>query len=95
MYQNEDGIDKVIVYVSRCLSKTEQKYPAQKLKIFALKWAVTHQFHEYLYGNTFAEYMDNNLPTYVLTRTKLGATGHLWVTGLTNYKFAISLILEK
>ena len=42
------------------------------------------QFHEYLYGNHFVVYTDNNPLTYVLTNAKLDATGHHWVAGLTN-----------
>ena len=41
-----------------------------------LKWAVTEQFHKYLYGNTFDVYTDNNPLTYVLTTAKLDAMGH-------------------
>ena len=76
LYQNQDGIDMVIGYVSRAISKTEDKYLAHKLKCLALKWALTEQFYEYLYGNTFIVYMDNNLLTDILTSVKLDATGH-------------------
>ena len=51
--------------------------------------AITEQFHEYLYGNTFNVYTDNNPFTYVLTTAKLDAMGHLWTTGLANYNFHI------
>ena len=37
----------------------------------------------------FFIYADNNPLTYVLTRTKLDATGHWWVAGLANYSFAL------
>ena len=88
LYPNQDGVDCIIVYVSRSLSNTEHKYPAHKLEFLALKWAVTEQFHKYLYGNHFVLYTDNNPFTYVLTSAKLDATGHLWVDGLANYNFA-------
>ena len=48
---NEDGLDRVIVYASRTLSKSERKYLAYKLEFLALKWAVTDQLDEYLYGD--------------------------------------------
>ena len=54
-----------------------------------MKWAITDQFHEYLYGDTFDVYMDNNPLTYVLTTAKLDAMGHRWITGLANYNFHI------
>ena len=51
LYQmDEDGLDRVIVYTSRTLSKSERNYPAYKLEFLALEWAITVQFHEYLYG---------------------------------------------
>ena len=71
------------------LSRSEAKYPVHKLKFLCLKWAITDQFHEYLYGNTFHVYTDNNPLTYVLTIAKLDAMGHRWVAGLANYNFHI------
>ena len=75
LYQNQDGVDRVIRYASRSLSKTEHKYPAHKLEFLALKGAVIEQFHEYLHGNHFVMYKDNNPLTYMLTSAKLDARG--------------------
>ena len=67
-YQTEeDGTDHVIAYTSRTLSKSGRKYPADKLKFPALKWASTDRFLEYLYGGTFEVHTDNNPLTYILT----------------------------
>ena len=55
------------------------------MEFLCLKWAITDQFHEYLYGNTFNVYTDNNPLTYVLTSAKLDAMGHRWIAGLANY----------
>ena len=54
-----------------------------------MKWAITDQFYEYLYGNTFDVYTDNNPLTYFLTIATLDAMGHRWITGLANYNFHI------
>ena len=54
-----------------------------------MKWAITDQFHEYLYGNTFDAYTVNNPLTYVLSTAKLYAVGHWWIAGLANYNFHI------
>ena len=89
LYQVQDGVEKVISYASRSLMKSESKYPVHKLEFLCLKWAITEQFHEYLYGNTFDVYTDNNPLTFVLTTTKLDAMGHRWITGLANYNFRI------
>ena len=69
--------------------KVERNYPAHRLEFVALKWAVTTTFHDYLYANDFVVYTDNNPLTYVLTSTKLDATGHRWIAALSNYNFRI------
>ena len=82
--QDQDGQKRVIAYASRSLSKSERKYPVQKLEFLALKWDITDKFHKYLYGAEFQMFIDNNPLTYVLTTAKLDATGHRWVAALSN-----------
>ena len=77
LYQVQDGKKRVITYTSQSLSRSERNYPVHKLEFFALKWAITDTFHEYLSGLEFQVYTDNNLPTYVLTMAKLDATGQV------------------
>ena len=90
LHQNQDWIDRVIGYVSRVLSKTKHKYPVHKFEFLALKWAITEQFHEYLYGNTFVVYTDNNPLTYTLISVKFVTTGCCWVASLAKYNFSLS-----
>ena len=85
LYQIHEGLEKVISYASRTLTQSKTKYPVHKLEFLGLKWAITEQFHEYLYGNTFDVYTDINPLTYVLTTAKLDAMGHRWVASLANY----------
>ena len=89
LYQVQDGQKRVIAYASISLSRSERNYPVHKLEFLALKWAITDEFHEYLYGAEFQVYTDNNPLTYVLTTAKLDATGHRWVAALSNYTFSI------
>ena len=89
LYQEQDGVEKVISYASQSVSKSESKYPIHKLEVLCLKWSITDQFHECLYGNTFDIYTDNNPLTYVLSTEKLDAMGHRWIAGLANYNFHI------
>ena len=70
-------------------------YPTHKLNFLALKWAVTENLQEHLYGNTFAVYSDNNPLTYVLTTTKLDATGHQWIAKLAKFNFTTHYYLGK
>ena len=90
LYQTQEGgTDRVIAYGSRTLSKSEKNYPAYKLEFLALKWSVCDRFHEYLSGEIFEVFTDNNPLTYILTTAKLGAKGQRWVANLVNYTFSI------
>ena len=75
LYQTQEGKKRVIAYASRTLSHSEARNPAHKLEFLALKWALTDQFYEYLYGNSFEVYTDNNPLTYILTTDKLDRDG--------------------
>ena len=89
LYQVHEGVEKVISYASRSLIQSETKYPVHKLEFSCLKWAITEQFHEYLYGNTFHVYTDNNSLMYVLMTAKLDVMGTDGTTGLATYNFHI------
>ena len=52
LYQVQEGVEKVTSYASRSLAQSATKYATHKLQYLCLKWAITEQFHEYLYGNT-------------------------------------------
>ena len=96
LYQEQaDGKEKPISSASRNLNKAESNYPDHKLEFLALKWAVTKRFHEYLYGNDFTVYTDNNPLRYILTTAKLDATSHRWVAALAAYNFTLNYRPEK
>ena len=95
LYQIHEGLEKVISYASRSLTQSETKYPVHKLELLGIKQAITKQFHEYLYGNTFDIHTDNNPLTYVLTAAKLDAMGHRWVASLANYNFHLCYHFER
>ena len=95
LYKEQDGKDRVIAHVSRSLSKSECHYPAHKLEFLALKWAVTESFQEYLYGNTLSLYSNNDSLTYILTTTKVDATGHRWIAKLAKFNFMVHYHLGK
>ena len=89
LYQKQNGTMRVIHYASRGLKRSEKNYPAAKLEFLALKWAITEKLHDYLYGNTFTVVTDNNPLTYALSKAKLDATGHRWLSSLAPYDFNI------
>ena len=87
LYQTQEGKKRVIAYASRTLSQSKARYPAHKLEFLPLKWALTDQFYEYLYGNSFKVYTDNNPLTYVLTTAKLDACGQRGVSAIAPMNF--------
>ena len=89
LYQRKNNLLSVIAYGSRTLKPAEQRYPTHKREFLALKWAVTEQFHEYLYGAKCTVFSDNNPLTYVLSTAQLDATGHRWLANLAAYDLDI------
>uniref|UniRef100_A0A3B3SGH8 Gypsy retrotransposon integrase-like protein 1 n=1 Tax=Paramormyrops kingsleyae TaxID=1676925 RepID=A0A3B3SGH8_9TELE len=89
LYQEQEGVMRVIAYASRGLSKSESRYPAHKLEFLALKWAVTEKFADYLYGVSFTVVTDSNPLTYLLTTAKLDAASYRWLSALSTFKFQL------
>ena len=90
LYQKQNNEMKVISYASRTLSPAEKNYHLHsgKLDFLALKWAVTEKFRDYLYyAEHFTVYSNNNPLSYLMTSSKLNATGMRWVSELANFKF--------
>ena len=87
LYQIHEDLEKVISYARRSLTQSETKFPVHILEFLCLKWGITEEFHEYLYGNTFDVYIDNNPLTYVLMTAKLDAMEYRWAANLANYHF--------
>ena len=44
LYQEQNGIERVIAYASRGLCNSERNYPAHKIDFLFLKWAVSENF---------------------------------------------------
>ena len=88
--EQPSGDVRVVAYGSRTLRQAEEKYSTHKLEFLALYWAVTKQFHHYLYGApTFVVTTDHNPLTYVQTSAKLDAVGHRWMAELGTYNFTV------
>ena len=89
LYQEQEGIKRVIAYASRACTKAEQNYSAFKLEYLALKWAITDKFKDYLSGKHFIVLTDNNPLTHILTSAKLDATCQRWASQLGQFSFDI------
>ena len=70
-----DGQYHPVAYGSRALMPHEKNYHSTKLEFFALKWAVTELFKEYLPYPPFLVKTDNNPLTYIMMTPNLNATG--------------------
>lgn len=90
LYQEQEGHKRVIAYASRSVTQAESRYPAHKLEMLALKWAICDKFRDYLLGSKFMVETDNNPLTYLFTTAKLDACGHRWVSELSMFDFKIS-----
>ncbi|KAL1278784.1 hypothetical protein QQF64_025457 [Cirrhinus molitorella] len=89
--QEQGGKRRSIAYASRGLRRTErnmENYSSMKLECLALKWAVCDKFREYLLGNHFVVYTDNN-PLCHLQTSKLGALEQRWLSQLASFNFVI------
>ena len=94
LQKQDDGCYHSILFASRALTETEQRYHSNKQEFLALKWAVTEQFQEYLSlyrknRNEFVVRTDNNPLTYIFSSACLDATGHRWVANLADYNFSL------
>ena len=89
LYQQQEGVVKVIAYASRGLNKSEQNYPPHKREFLALKWAMTDKFKDYLLGCRVTVVTDNNPLCYILKGAKLDATGHRWLAALSIFDFSL------
>lgn len=77
LHQGQDGQTRIVTYASRDLLQSKARYPAYKLEFFALKWAITEKFHDYIY-DIFPVITDNNPLWYVLTKAKLDGSSYRW-----------------
>lgn len=89
--KQDSGQVRVVAYGSRATRKSELNYSTHKIEFLALYWAVTKQFHNYLYGAPCFEIKtDHNPLTYVQSTAKLDAVGHRWMAELGAYNFNVS-----
>lgn len=90
---SREGLGAVLAQVqdgaSRGLSPPQTRYPAHKLEFLALKWAVTDEFYDHLYGHISVDCYLSGQRIYVMSTAKLDATGQHWVSQLAMFNFDI------
>ena len=79
-----DGQERPISFISRVLTKTEQKYSTIERELLAIIWAL-EQFKCYLYGQRFVLQTDHAPLTYLKTNTCPSSRLSRWLMKLSEY----------
>ena len=87
--QVQDGVPRVIAYISRGLRKNERNannYSSKRLEMLALTWAV-EKLRDFLLPCYFVVLMDSNPLTNLMSKNKLCAMDQRWASTLASYNF--------
>ena len=86
---DSENVERPVAFASRALSTLEKKYTTMEKECLAVIWAVTTQFHGYLYGARFLLRTDNQPLSWL--RTLKNPTPRLarWILKLQEYDFEI------
>ena len=81
-----------VAFANHALHGGEKNCLTSKLEFFALKWAITEQFCQYLQYGHFTIRTDNNPLTYILTTLNLDVIGHHWVAAWASFDISIEYL---
>lgn len=86
--QEQDGIERVIAFFSRALTRTERQYCVTRRELLAIVKAVKH-FHHYLYGRRFVVRTDHGSLRWLLRFKNPEGQMARWLQVLFTYDFEI------
>eukprot|EP00731_Ephydatia_muelleri_P016076 Em0009g500a len=86
--QNVDGVERVVAYASRALSRTEKKYCATRREMLALVWAARH-FRPYLYGRKFTLRTDHHCLQWLHNFKEPEGQVARWLEVLSEYDYTV------
>ena len=86
--QYVSGVERVIAFASRSLSKAERKYCATRHEILALVWAIKH-FCPYLYGRHFTVRTDHASLRWLQSFHEPEGQVARWLECLSEYDFEV------
>ena len=90
LYQEQQGVVRVIAYTSRSLKPSERNYHSTKLEFIAMKWSICESFRDYLsYADHFKVFTDNNPLLFVMGLSKPNSTIQRWISELGEYSFSV------
>ena len=82
------GVERVIAFASRSLSKAERKYCATRREMLALVWAIKH-FRPYLYGRRFTVRTDHASLRWLQSFHEPEGQVARWLQCLSEYDFEV------
>eukprot|EP00731_Ephydatia_muelleri_P037156 Em0403g5a len=86
--QYVSGVERVIAFASRSLSKAERKYCATRREMLALVWAIKH-FRPYLYGRRFTVRTDHASLWWLQSFHEPEGQVARWLECLSEYDFEV------
>ena len=86
--QVQDGMERVISYYSKSLTKSERNYCVTRRELLAVVNAVKH-YHHFLYGNKFTIRTDHSAVKFYLRFKNPEGQITRWLETLSEYNFEI------
>ena len=84
-----DGPERSIAYASRVLASSEHKWSIMDHECLAVIWAITEQFHCYLYGSKFKVCIDNPPLSWLRSLTRPQPRIARWILKLQECEFDV------
>ena len=81
------GVERPIAFASRSLAENERKWTVMERECFAIVWAITDQFHCYVYGTQFTVRTDNQPLKWLQSLRKPTARIARWIFKLQEYNY--------
>ena len=86
---DSNGIEKPIAFASRTFSESEKKWTVMERECLAIVWAITDQFHCYVFGSTFTVRTDNKPLKWLQTLRMPTPRIARWILKLQKYDYEI------
>jgi len=86
--QEQDGVEKVVQYLSRKLDATEKKYPPTEKECLAVVWAI-EKCRTYLWGSHFTVVTDCKALKWLMTTASPNGRLIRWAMRLCEYDFTV------